>query len=42
MKSKAGPEGNGPVPQDKYGSGGLAMEEIRRIFAKELDKSVDR
>ena len=31
-KSKAVPEGNGPIPQDKYGLGGLTMEEIRRFF----------
>ena len=42
MKSKAIPEGNGPVPQDKSGLGGLTMEEIRRIFVRELNKSLDR
>ena len=34
MKSKAVSEGKGPVPQDKYGQGGLTIEEIRPIFAE--------
>ena len=29
MKSKAVPEGNGPVPRDKSGLGGLTMDDIR-------------
>ena len=40
-KSKAVPEGNGPIPQDKSGLGGLTMEEMRRLFSKELDKCLD-
>ena len=39
-KSKAVPEGNGPVPLDKSGLGGLTIEEIRRICSKELDISI--
>ena len=42
IKRKAVPQGNGPVPQDKSGLGGLTMEEMRLIFAKEIGKSFDR
>ena len=43
MKSTTVPENNSPVLQDTSGFGGLAMEEIHRIFAEEeLDKSFDR
>ena len=41
-KSKPVPEGNGPVPQDKPGLGGLTMEKTRRMFSKELDNCFDR
>ena len=42
IKSKGVSEGNGPVPQDKSGLGGLTRKEIRRILAEKLDKSFDR
>ena len=42
MNSKAVPEGNGPVFQYKSGLGGLTIEETRRIFVEEHDKSFDR
>ena len=41
MKSKAAPEGNGSVPQDKSGLGGLTMDEIS-TFAEEVVKRFDR
>ena len=40
-EGKAVPEGNGPFLHDDYGSGGLPMEEIYRIFKEELDKCFD-
>ena len=42
-KSKAVPEGNGPVPQDISGLlGGTTLEELRRIMPEVLDKFVEK
>ena len=41
-KSRALPEGNGPIPQDTSELfGGITQEEIRRIMSEALDKSFD-
>ena len=42
MKSKAVPEGNGPILHNKSGLGGLTTEELRRVFAEKLDIFFDR
>ena len=41
-KSKAVPEGNGPVPQDAYVIlGGITPEGLRRTVSEALDKAFD-
>ena len=41
-KSKAVPEGNGPVPQDISGLlGGITLGELRRIKSGVKDKGLD-
>ena len=40
-KSKAVPVGNGSVPEDTSGIGGITMEETRRIMSEALNKSFD-
>ena len=42
VKSKAVHDSNDLVLQNKSGLDGLTMEEIRRVFAEELDKSFNR
>ena len=42
-KSKASPEGNGPVPQDAYVMlGGITLVELRRVTSEALDKAFDK
>ena len=41
-KSKAVSKGNGPIPQDKYGFGGLTMKKMYRVLAEEHGSYFDR
>ena len=42
-KSKAVPEGNGPVPQDACAMlGGIIVVELRRVMSEALDKAFDK
>ena len=41
-KTKASPEGNVPVSQDKSGLGGVTMEELRRITSGAIDNCFDK
>ena len=41
-ESKVAPEDYDSFPHDDYGSGGLTMEEIYRVFVEEVDKCFDR
>ena len=39
-ESKAGPEGNGPVPQqEEFGSGEPTMADVYRMFKERFDRS---
>ena len=41
-KSKAVPEGNGPIPQDSYVMlGGITLEELRRVMSKTMGKALE-